>query len=67
MEHSTLLGKHNTMEQQKSELEEELANSEEMRQNLKDDIEDQHNKFITLEEELFQSKSIQLELLENLK
>jgi len=34
---------------------------------LKEDLSDSNEKIISLEEELFESKSIQLELLENLK
>ena len=45
----------------------EIENSEELRQQLKQDILEANDKFVQLEEELFESKTIQLELLENLK
>ena len=49
------------------ELEEELEASEEARTNLKKDLEVANQKIIEVEEDLYQSKSIQLELLNNLK
>ena len=51
----------------KHELEEELFASENQRESLKQDIEEYTQKIMTLEEDLFESKTIQLELLENLK
>ena len=51
----------------KHELEEELAASEEQRQELKTDLENSNGKIADLEEDLYESKTIQLELLENLK
>jgi hypothetical protein len=45
----------------------EVDNSEEQRNSLKEDLNDSNNKIISLEEELYESKTIQLELLENLK
>jgi len=51
----------------KLELEEELEASEEARESLKRDIEGYNQKIMVLEEDLFESKTIQLELLDNLK
>ena len=51
----------------KQELEEELDVSEESRKRFKKDLEDANIKITTLEEDIFESKTIQLELLENLK
>lgn len=48
------------------ELTLELANSEESRADLKQDLGDANDKIIQLEEELYESKQIQLELLENI-
>ena len=45
----------------------ELENSEESRNSLKEDLNEANSKIIQLEEELYESKTIQLELLENLK
>lgn len=55
------------LEAQKEELLLELENSEEMRKQLKQDLKDANHRFVQLEEELYESKTIQLELLENLK
>lgn len=55
------------LENMKMELEEELNASEENREILKADLEDANSKIVDLEEDLFESKTIQLELLENLK
>lgn len=44
----------------------ELNNSEDKRAEAADDIDNLNKKIITLEEELYESKQIQLELLENL-
>ena len=44
----------------------ELSNSENQRQGLHEDCMNLNKKIITLEEELYESKQIQLELLENL-
>jgi hypothetical protein len=49
------------------ENKEELENSEEQREGLKQDLSEANAKIIALEEELYESKTIQLELLENLK
>jgi len=38
-----------------------------LRQELKEDLNEASSKIIALEEELYESKTIQLELLENLK
>ena len=55
------------LEQMKEELEAELEASEESRASLKADLGDANEKITQLEEELYESKTIQLELLENLK
>ena len=55
------------LESMKQELEEELDVSEESRKRFKKDLEDANIKITTLEEDIFESKTIQLELLENLK
>ena len=49
------------------ENKQELDNSEDQRQALKEDLNEASSKIIALEEELYESKTIQLELLENLK
>ena len=49
------------------ENKQELDNSEEQRQGLKEDLSEANTKIIDLEEQLYESKTIQLELLENLK
>ena len=49
------------------ENKQELDNSEDQRQSLKEDLNESSSKIIALEEELYESKTIQLELLENLK
>jgi hypothetical protein len=51
----------------KMELNEELDASEESRDSLKKDLGEANLKIVELEEDLFESKTIQLELLENLK
>ena len=51
----------------KEELEAELEASEESREQLKLDLNEANEKIIQIEEELYESKTIQLELLENLK
>jgi hypothetical protein len=48
-------------------LEAELDNSESSRTDLKNDLELANERMITIEEEIYESKSVQLELLENLK
>ena len=45
----------------------DIEESEESRANLKGDVRRLSEKLITFEEDLFESKSIQLELLEQLK
>ena len=54
------------METQVETLQAELENSEDARAILKDDLGDANDRLIKLEEELFESKTIQLELMENL-
>ena len=48
-------------------LENELEESNEARRSLKYDIEELNEKVIVFEEELFESKTIQLDLLDQLK
>lgn len=48
-------------------MEAELDNSESSRTDLKNDLELANERMITIEEEIYESKSVQLELLENLK
>lgn len=55
------------LEQMKDELQMELEMSEDSREQLKLDLNDANEKIIQIEEELYESKTIQLELLENLK
>ena len=55
------------LESMKDELQMELETSEDAREQLKMDLNDANEKIIQIEEELYESKTIQLELLENLK
>ena len=50
-----------------NELNAELENSEDQREGLKKDINDTNDKIIVLEEDLYEAKTVQLEILENLK
>jgi len=55
------------LEDQMRELDAELEHSEDARNDLKRDLEEANARVIAHEEELYECKSIQLELLESLK
>ena len=50
-----------------SKLRDELDDSERARANLKNDIEELNERIVVFEEELYESKTIQLDLLDQLK
>lgn len=57
----------NEHEDQVDRLREEMKESEQARRQLKEDIEELNNKIVGFEEDLYESKVIQLDLLDQLK
>lgn len=57
----------NEHENQVDRLREEVKESEQARRQLKEDIEELNNKIVGFEEDLYESKVIQLDLLDQLK